>query len=152
MSARAYVSTNDSPREKSSQIRRFDPAKHSLKKSAKSVVPSRPHQSARKWTKTNPVPARDRVHSVHVLTTGKEGGEGRGGGVIIRGRCSVCVLGWRDLKLLGIFEIGHVQVYFYEFNSEKSANFAARKKSQEPSKFKEKLLANTSLLLQRTFA
>ena len=78
MSARAYVSTNDSPREKSSQIRRIDPAKHSLKKSAKSVVPSRPHQSARKWTKINPVPARDRVH---VLTTGKEeGGGGEWGG------------------------------------------------------------------------
>ena len=90
MSARAYVSTNDSPtpREKTSQIRRTDPAKPSLKKSAKSVVPSRPHQSARKWTKTNPVPARDRVH---VVTTGKEEGGGGNGGVIITGRCSVCV-------------------------------------------------------------
>ena len=36
-------------------------------------------------------------------------------------------VGWSDLVLLAIFENGHIaddQVYFYEFNSKKSANFA----------------------------
>ena len=41
--------------------------------------------------------------------------------------CS-CRVGWSDFHFLAIFENGHIAInwlYFYEFNSEKSANFAA---------------------------
>ena len=38
-----------------------------------------------------------------------------------------CTLGWSDFHFLAIFENGHIAIdwlYFYEFNSKKSASFA----------------------------
>ena len=48
------------------------------------------------------------------------------------------ILGWSDLPLFGIFEIGHIsadQVYFYELNCKKSANLTACEYDTRSAKF-----------------
>ena len=62
-------------------------------------------------------------------------GEKGGGGCEPRTCVMLCgsgsALGWSDFHFFAIFENGHMAIhwlYFYEFNSKKSANFAACKR------------------------